>query len=333
MKLFQKNLNKEILYVAELGVNHGGNFKLFKKLIKDAKESGVDVVKFQCFTPDLYISRDEKKYERLKKIYFNRNQFNEIINYCKKININYLFTPVSHDWLNYIKSKSSYIKIASGDLNFKPLLEKVVKHKFNIILSTGVSNEQEIRDALKIFKKKYKSNYKNKLILMHCVSNYPVEDSDANILSVRCLSDKFKLTTGYSNHVIGINACLAAICNGARVIEFHFTDNKKRRFRDHQLSLDKKDVKNLIKIGNNLNLLLGKYEKKINSKLLNSRKTLMKGLIANQDLEKGDFIKNNDINFARPAKFFYSYDKKKILGKKIKSDLKKGSLFKKKHFK
>ena len=76
---------------------------------------------------------------------------------------------------------------------------------------------------------------KNKVVLMHCVSSYPVKDKDANMLSVKYLKDKFKLTTGYSNHVIGINACLTSICMGARVIEFHFTDNKKRKFRDHML--------------------------------------------------------------------------------------------------
>ena len=121
---------------------------------------------------------------------------------------------------------------------------------------------------------------------MHCVSNYPVHDSQANLKSINFLKDKFKLTTGYSNHVIGINACLASIGLGARVLEFHFTDNKNRKFRDHQLSLDRSDVSKLIKMGNNFNLLIGKYEKTLDSHLIKNKPIFSKGIIANKDLKK-----------------------------------------------
>ena len=167
---------------------------------------------------------------------------------------------------------------------------------------------------------------------MHCVSSYPVDDNDANLLSIKYLKDKYNLIIGYSNHVIGINACLASIVLGARVIEFHFTDNKKRKFRDHKLSLNQKDVKELIRKGNNLNLLLGKYEKKINKKLIQNKRILSKGLIAKRNLNKNKKLSKQDVDFARPAKYFFANEINKVLGKKLKKNIAAGSLFKQKDF-
>ena len=329
MNLFGKNLNKEILYIAEIGVNHEGSMSRCIKLIKDAKSAGADVVKFQCFTPEKYHTTSEERYKRIKKFYFSEADFNKIIKYCKKIKINFLFTPISHDWVKYIKKYSSVIKVASGDLNFKFLIDKILKCNLKIILSTGISDLLEIKKSLNIIKKKYRKNFKDKLILMHCVSSYPVNDEDANLLSINYLKDKFNLTMGYSNHVKGINACLASIILGARVIEFHFTDNKKRKFRDHSLSLNKFDVKNLKIIGDNFNKLLGKYEKKINPNVKKDKKNFMKGIIANKNLKKGQRLSLDNLSYARPAKFFHANEINKVLNKKLKKNINLGQLVKK----
>lgn len=329
MKLYGKNLDKEILYIAEIGVNHEGSIQRCFKLIKDAKNAGADVVKFQSFTPEYYVSKDTIKYKTVKKFYLNQNKFDQIIKYCKKIKINYLFTPVSHDWLKYIKKNSKTIKVASGDLNFNFLIKEIIKKNFNIILSTGSSSFKEVQKTYKIIKSKYGKQISKKLIIMQCVSRYPVPDIEANLLSIVYLKNKFNLTLGYSNHVIGINACLASICMGARVIEFHFTDNKKRKFRDHQISLDKLDVAKMIKIGNIYNKLLGKNEKEINKKVKLDKKNLSKGIIARKNLKKNHKIKITDLSFARPATYFHANDLKKIINKKLKKNINTGSLIKK----
>ena len=332
MKLFGKDLNKDILYVAEIGVNHEGNFLKLKKLIKEAKKAGADVVKFQCYTPKNYVTIENKKYPRICKFFISKDKFKKIIKYCKKIKIKYLFTPLSHDWLGYIKKNSNTVKIASGDLNFNFLIKKIVSLNFNIILSTGASDLKEIKSAIQIIKKKYKRGIKKKLVLMHCVSSYPVSDNFANTSSVKYLSDKFKVTVGYSNHVIGINACLTSICMGARVIEFHFTDNKNRKFRDHQLSLNKSDVKKLIKTGNNFNLLIGKYQKILPKKVEKDKKNLNKGIIANKDLQKNKRLTKYDLSYARPAQFFHANQIKKVINKKLKKEIKSGMMITKKIF-
>ena len=112
MRLWNKNLNKEIVYVAEIGVNHEGNIQRCFKLIKLAKKAGADFVKFQCFTPSKYYSIEEEKYQQANKFYFDQEKFVKIIEFCKKININFLFTALTEDWVDFIKKYSNTIKIA-----------------------------------------------------------------------------------------------------------------------------------------------------------------------------------------------------------------------------
>ena len=245
--------------------------------------------------------------------------------------------------------KMEKIKIASGEIINHELLYQLGKYKKPIILSTGMSDISEIEYALDViscsmFNVDFKEGYFTKLskekrieiskyiILMHCISEYPAPYNEINLNSIKYLKDKFKLTTGYSNHVIGINACLTSICMGARVIEFHFTDNKKRKFRDHMLSLDKYDVRKLINTGNNFNLLFGKYQKKVDNNLRKIKNILLKGIIVNKNLYKNQKIKIKDLTYARPAKFYNAGEINKIVGKKLKKNIKKGYLVRKSHF-
>ena len=328
MKIFGKNLKKEILYIAEIGVNHEGSLGKCLKLIKQAKKAGADVVKFQCYTPEMYVSTEEQKFERIKNFYLSEKSFLKIIKFCKKIKIHFLFTPLSHDWVNFISKHSSYVKIASGDLDFEYLIKKIIQKKLNIFLSTGISSFAEIKKTTNLIKKSYKKNSNRKLFILHCVSNYPVKIKDANLKNILFLKKNFTNYIGYSNHVIGINACLVAISLGARIVEFHFTDNKKRKFRDHQLSLDSRDVKKLISLGNEYNNLLGNYIKDNSSVKIKDRQNLQ-GIIAAKNILKGKKLNFSDLTFARPNKHFHSNQLKKLIGKRLKVDLKKGHTIKK----
>lgn len=333
MRLWNKNLNKEIVYVAEIGVNHEGNIQRCFKLIKLAKKAGADVVKFQCFTPSKYYSIEEEKYQQANKFYFDQEKFVKIIKFCKKININFLFTALTEDWVDFIKKYSNTIKIASGDLNFKHMINLITKKKLNIILSTGISDENEISQAYNIIKKTYKKKINKKLILMHCVSNYPVENFNVNLNNLKFLEKKYNTIIGYSNHAIGIEACLASICLNAKIIEFHFTDDKRRKFRDHQLSLDITDVKKLIYVGNIFNKILGKPDRKELPKYLKPLKKIFnKGIIAKKLIKKNQKINFKDLSFARTAKFMNANEYDQIINKRIKKSVKAGHYLRKSFF-
>ena len=157
------------------------------------------------------------------------------------------------------------IKIASGDNNFFPLIEKVLFSKKSLIISTGMTDIKNLKYLIKTIEKKIgKIRTKNKVSLLHCVTSYPVEDDYANLKSISYLIDKFKLNIGYSDHTIGNEACLASVALGAKIIEKHFTlDKNFSNFRDHALSADFSDLKNLVKSIRKIEKQLGKNNKKI----------------------------------------------------------------------
>ena len=212
------------------------------------------------------------------------------------------------------------VKIASGDNNFFPLIEKVLKSKKSIIISTGMTNITQIKDLTSyIYKVTGKNSAEKRIALLHCVTSYPVEDRFANLRSVEYLIKNSKLTIGYSDHTLGNDACLAAVAMGAKVIEKHFTINKKfSKFRDHALSADYTDLKNIVSRIRKVEKQLGRFNKEIQKpekKLIN---IVRRAVYADRDIFTGEKISIKNVKFLRPSltsNFFYL---KKIIGRKIK---------------
>jgi N,N'-diacetyllegionaminate synthase len=329
MKLWNKNLKKEIVLVAEIGVNHEGSVTRAKKIISDAKKGGADAVKLQVFTPEKYISSDNKVgLKRINKFFLSKEKVIELVKFCKKKRINVFFTPITEDWVNFCANNSEVIKIASGDLNSDYLIKKVLKKNKKIILSTGLSSLDEINRTVNLIKK-YKKKLVSSLILLHCVSEYPVPSERAQLNSIKYLKKKFKLTIGYSNHVKdGILACITAAALGAKVIEFHFTDNKNRKFRDHQLSLDVKDLLKLRSFIDNQNKMLGFVDKKVNKFEKKNKLLFQKGLIASKNIAFGESFNIRNIGYARSALYFTANQIGQILKKKSKRNIYAGELIK-----
>ena len=155
------------------------------------------------------------------------------------------------------------IKIPSGEITNSILLDKIKLKDYNVILSTGMSNMKEIVNAINIISKKqiykvignkivivnnkYLNYIRKKLIVMHCVTDYPVIDKYANLQCINTLQNKLKLIIGYSDHTMGIIAPIIAVSKGAKVIEKHFTLNKKMSGPDHAASLDPREFEEMVK--------------------------------------------------------------------------------------
>lgn len=335
MKIFGKDSKKDLIFIAEIGVNHEGNMDKAKKMITLAAEAGADAVKFQSYSNDKFISNDDQ--QRKKRVSsFNLSDINLIVlkNFAKKKNIYLFSSAITEDKVKTLSKNFDVIKIASGDIDFKPTLIAAAKSEKKVILSTGCSNIIDIQNAVKIFKKNSNSkNIQNKLMLMHCVSLYPTKIEHANIKSINFISNKVKLEVGYSNHVIEPEAIYAAVSNGANVIELHFTDNKKRKFRDNHLSFTKTELKKIINICTKVKKSLGKYNKEINKDEKKIRNSLRKGLAASKDLKANHVIKKNDIMFTRNSSYYSSNDLNKIIGKKLKKEILYNQVFKNDNFK
>ena len=321
MKIQKFNLKKKIFIIAEAGNNHEGNFNRAKKLITLAAKAGADAIKFQTFKTENYINRaDIKRFKQLKKFELSYMQFKSLKKLARKKKLKFMSTPLDIKSAEFLIKNADLIKIASCDNNFFPLIEKVLKSKKPMIISTGMMNISQIKSLTNfIYKIIGKKLAEKRVSLLHCVTSYPVNDKFANLKSIEYLIKNSKLTIGYSDHTMGNEACIAAAAMGAKIIEKHITLNKKfSSFRDHALSADYTDFKNLIISIRKVEKQLGEFSKEVQKPEKKLIKLVRRSAYVNKDIAKGQKTSLENINFLRPALTSDFFNLKKILGIKLK---------------
>lgn len=324
--------------IAEAGVNHNGDFNLAKKLIDMAKDAGVDAVKFQTFkaenivTPKAEqakyqtknIGKKESQYAMLKRLELPYSAFRKLKKYCDKKGIIFLSTPhSSKEDVDIVAELCPAIKIASGDLTNLPILEYMAKKQLPIILSTGMANLEEVREAVKTI-----LPINKKLILLHCTTNYPTPLKEVNLKAILTMEKEFNLLIGYSDHTEEISVSLTAVAMGACVIEKHFTLDKNMPGPDHKASLEPQELKTMVKGIRNIEAALGGGKKVPNPSELEVAKAARKSIIAAEDIRKGDIIEESMLVIKRPGTGIAPKYFSKILGKKAKEDIKKDEVLK-----
>lgn len=319
-KFYFKN---KVLIIAEIGNNHEGSFSLAKKLIEKAAKAGVDAVKFQTFDTEKFINdNDQLRYKRYKKFELSKKDFYKLSKFAKSKKLIFISTPLDIQSAIYLNKCVDYFKISSGDNNYFQLIEKVLSFKKPVIISTGLLDHGGIKRLLKFIKKK-KFPMK-KVFLLHCVSDYPVSDKEANLISIKYLRDKFKINIGYSDHTIGIEASIMASTYGAQIIEKHFTiDKNYSNFRDHKLSADPKEMLKLVQSVRRSSIMAGTYTKKISESEKKNFKSMRRSLYAKVQINKGETITADKIKLVRPFNSFSSKKISDVLNKKVKSLIKK----------
>ncbi len=317
------------IVIAEAGVNHNGSISLAKKLVDLASRSGANYIKFQTFKSELVFSKNTPKANYQKKNTINKGSALEmgkkleltekqhllLEKYCKKKKIKYLTT--FHDIYSlktYKKYNLDYIKIGSGDINNFPYLEEVSKMKKKILLSSGISDLNDIKSAMKIL---LKNNLKKKdITVLHCNTAYPTPLGDANLNILNTLKKKLGVKVGFSDHTEGIIASLIAVSMGASVIEKHFTLNKDLPGPDHKASLSPEELNQLIKSIKLIEILKGKSEKKPTKSELKNKIVVRKSIFSTKKIKKGEKFSNSNIFVKRPATGISPIFFNKILGKK-----------------
>ena len=320
-----KNL-KKTFFIAEIGNNHEGSFKNAIKLIDQAKKSGADAVKFQTFDTNYFINRLEKKrFDKLKSFELTKKDFKRLSIYSKKKGLKFISTPFDFGSAKFLSKIVHAFKISSGDNNFYELIKLCASFKKPLIISTGMLNLLEIKNILKILKKIKFPN--KKLAFLHCVSDYPVKDKEANLLSIKYLKDKLPVTIGYSDHILGSESCLIAASLGAKIIEKHFTlNNNFSDFRDHKISLNPKDMEQMISSTRRVENMIGNYDKKISSSEKKNYSSMRRSVYFDKKLKKGTILKRQDLKIVRPYKVLEPNDLSKVLGKKLKKDVQESEL-------
>jgi len=322
--------------IAELGANHNGDMELAKKLILEAKETGVDCVKFQSWSKNTVFSR--KKFEDnffLNDDYRNRSDYSleeimdeysiseeellEMKTFANEFDIDCTSTPFSKKEADFLinKLESPFIKVASMDLNNYPFLEYISKKGKPILLSTGLSELHEIDKAIKTIE-----NTGNvQIVILHCVASYPPVDSDVNLNNIKTLMKLYPdYPIGFSDHTLGTAIPLASVALGVCLIEKHFTLDKNMEGWDHKISATKDEMKEIVENAARVSEAMGSF--RITATESNEKKKeFRRSIVASRRIMTGDVITEGMIDFKRPGTGMPPESMSYIIGKKANRNI------------
>jgi len=303
------------LIIAEAGVNHNGDIVTAKKLIDVAADAGVDYVKFQTFKANKIVTKQAKRadyqnentknldtqYEMLKKLELNEDSHHLLIKYCNHKGIKFLSTGFDLDSLEFLhKIGIRLAKIPSGEITNYPYLKKVAQLFSEVVLSTGMSDMDDINKALAILLKF--GVKKENIIILHCNTEYPTPMSDVNLKAMLHIQTELDVKIGYSDHTLGIEVPIAAVALGAIVIEKHFTLDRNLPGPDHRASLEPNELKSMVKSIRNIEKALSGSEIKEPSKSeLKNKQIIRKSIVAIRPIAKGETFNDNNIGTKRPG--------------------------------
>ncbi len=327
--------NNSIYIIAEAGVNHNGDLECAIEMIKSAKKAGANCIKFQAFnlnnllaknalSADYQISNTglNSQWDVLGKLCFDKKAINTLSDICVEEDIEFLCTAFDEKWLKFLISLGmKRIKIPSGEITNYPYLRYAAKQNIPIILSTGMSSLKEIRNALNVIKK---INKNIDISILHCTSLYPAPMETLNLSALETIKNEFNLQIGYSDHSLGEAAALTAIGLGARIIEKHFTLNKKFSGPDHKASLTSEELSSFIHNIRNIEIALGSHLKKPNKKELSTLIAARRSWHSVKNIKKGAKLRIKDLVLLRPGNGILG--DKDITGLKAIKNIKKGKM-------
>jgi N,N'-diacetyllegionaminate synthase len=334
---------KRVIVIAEAGVNHNGDISFAKKLIDAAAEAGADFVKFQTFKAENLVSKNAQKasyqkkntandsetqFEMLKNLELSDIQHQELIAYCFNKNITFFSTAFDLNSLEYLKSVGlQLVKIPSGEITNLPYLRKAASLFEEIIISTGMSTMQELKDAVEVFVKSGIS--KSKITVLHCNTEYPTPMRHVNLKAMLTIEKELGVNVGYSDHTLGIEVPTAAVALGAQIIEKHFTLDRNLPGPDHKASLEPNEFKNMVNAIRNIELAIsGSGIKEPTASEIKNIEIARKSIVAKTNIKKGEKFTELNITTKRPGTGISPMQWDEVLGKTAKEDFKEDELIK-----
>jgi len=323
--------------IAEAGVNHNGDIDNARRLIDVASEAGADAVKFQTFTADRLVTRDaakaeyqlqnglhESQYDMLKRLELSAAAHRELQLHSADRGLMFLSTPfdeASADFLRQLGIEA--FKIASGEITNLSLLGRVAAYGLPMIVSTGMSNLQEVEQAVSTIR----DAGNTQLILLHCVSNYPAAPADVNLRAMDTMRDKLGAPVGYSDHTLGSEVSVAAVARGACVIEKHFTLDRDLPGPDHRASLEPGELKAMVRAIRNVEAALGHGLKEPSASEAAIAAVARRSLVAATDIPAGTTLRDEMIVCKRPGTGLSPAQRPLLIGRTTKTFIRSGDLF------
>ena len=328
---------KSVFIIAEAGVNHNGNRDIALQMVEAAVGAGVDAVKFQTFNTKNLVTRTapkaayqskmtdprESQFEMLQKLELNQDTHRALKKYTEQNGLQFLSTAFDLESLAFLSNdlQLEILKIPSGEVTNGPLLLEYAKAGRELILSTGMANLDEIRQALAVlafgliggktpsidaFLKAYESEegqiaLRDRVMLLHCTTQYPAPLESINLRAMATLRDTFYLRVGYSDHSEGILVPCAATALGAVSIEKHFTLDCRASGPDHSASLEPAELKQMVEAIRAVHVMLGDGDKTPRGDEMKNREMARKSLVAAQGIVEGERFSQENMTTKRPG--------------------------------
>lgn len=314
------------LIIAEAGVNHNGSLALAKQMVDVAKSCGVDIVKFQTFTPEALVSKYAEKaeyqkettgtadsqLEMLRKLSLDHEAYKRLEQYCREREIGFLSTPFDLESIDFLETLyMPFWKIPSGEITNYPYLVKIGKTHMPVIMSTGMCDLEEIGEAMDLLRRSGCSEIK----LLHCNTEYPTPYGDVNLRAMHTLADRFQVETGYSDHTAGIEIPIAAVAMGARIIEKHFTLDRSMEGPDHKASLEPGELAHMVHAIRHVECAIGTGEKKPSSSEAKNKAVARKSIVARRKINPGEIFTEENLTTKRPGSGISPMRWQEVLGK------------------
>ncbi|MGB1211531.1 MAG: pseudaminic acid synthase [Lacinutrix venerupis] len=328
--------NSSTFIIAELSANHGGDIEIAKETIRAAKRAGADAIKLQTYTADT-ITIDGKQdhfkitqgtfwdgqylYDLYKEASLPWEWHKTLFDTAKEEGLICFSSPFDFTAVDFLEELNCPIyKVASFEITDIPLIKYIASKGKPIIISTGIASLEDIELAIEACK----SEGNNDITILKCTSAYPADPADANLLTIPDIINRFGVKSGLSDHTLGIEAPIVAVCLGGTVIEKHFILDKKIGGADAHFSLDEKEFKEMVDAVRKAELLKGNVDYEITEKKKKSRE-FSRSLFIVKNVKSGDVITEENVRSIRPGYGLHPKYYKEVLGRKFVVDQKKGT--------
>jgi N-acetylneuraminate synthase/N,N'-diacetyllegionaminate synthase len=319
----------QTLVIAEIGVNHNGDLSLAREMIAAARDTGVDVVKFQTYKADEvmtdqtplanYMKDGDRNFlELARRLELTFDDTLSLQAYANDLGIEFLSSPFdvpSCEFLGTLGMRR--LKIPSGETVNPFLLRAAAATKLPLIVSTGMATVAEVRRSLDYLKR----HESGPVTLLHCTTQYPAEPQFCNLRAMGTMAREFGLPVGYSDHTPGIEISLAAVALGATVIEKHFTLDKKLPGPDQEASLEPQEFRVLVNGIRNINAALGDGEKRPWPVELEVAKVARKSIVTARAMLKGHVLADTDLTAKRPGTGIAAMEVEQVVGRTLMRDV------------
>lgn len=301
-----------VCIIAEAGVNHNGNYALAKQMVDVAKEAGVDYIKFQTFIPENLVSKyaekaeyqkettgaSESQLQMLKKLTLTNDNFKDLNRYCSDIGIGFISTPFDLASIDFLETfDMDFWKVPSGEVTNLPYLEKIARTGRKVIMSTGMCEVSEIKEAVKVLE----NNGSKEIVLLHCNTQYPTPFEHVNLNAMLTIQEATGKEVGYSDHTQGIEISIAAVAMGAIVIEKHFTLDKEMEGPDHKASLNPKELKAMVEAIRHIEMAIGNGVKEPSPSEKANKAVARKSIVAARNIIQGEPLTEVNLTVKRPG--------------------------------